>query len=103
MNIGKLLGGLGRLFLFLLLMGGILVVVSAGDFVVSLKPAVSFDDLLDGTQVEAGDHVEGNVPYVRWTILRRKRLIPSIRTAPGAVLVRPAIIISSRLRKGLSA
>lgn len=64
MNIGKLLGGLGRLFLFLLLMGGILVIVSAGDFVVSLKPVVSFDDLLDGTQVEAGDHVEGNVPYV---------------------------------------
>ena len=36
--------------------------MSAGDFIVSFKPAVSFEEMLDGKEVKAGTHVKGDIP-----------------------------------------
>lgn len=38
--------------------------MSAGDFIVSFKPAVSFEEMLDGKEVKAGTHVKGDIPFV---------------------------------------
>lgn len=63
MDIKKFLHGFGRDILILLVFGGVLVFQTAGDMVVSLKPAISFEDMLDGAQVKAGSHVTGNVVF----------------------------------------
>lgn len=60
----KLLSCLGRDILMLFLFGGMMVCMSARDAFVSFKPAVSFEDMLDGEEVKAGTHVAGNVAYV---------------------------------------
>ena len=41
-----------------------MVFSAGGDFIVSFKPAVSFQDMLDGKEVKAGSHVAGDVVYV---------------------------------------
>ncbi|MCI8417640.1 MAG: hypothetical protein HFI33_09160 [Lachnospiraceae bacterium] len=38
--------------------------MSARDFVVSLKPIISFEDMLNGEELKVGSHVEGNVPFI---------------------------------------
>ncbi len=48
----------------LFLFGGIMVCSSFSDFIVSFKPAVSFGDMLEGEEVKAGTHVNGDVVYV---------------------------------------
>lgn len=48
----------------LLLFGGMMLYMNAADLVVSFKPSISFQDMLDGKEVKAGSHVEGNVKYV---------------------------------------
>ena len=48
----------------LLLFGGMMLYMNAADLVVSFKPAVSFEDMLDGKEVKAVSHIEGNVKYV---------------------------------------
>lgn len=63
MDIKKFLSGFGRGTLILLMFGAILIYQSAADLVVSLKPAVSFEQMLDGTEVKAGSHVAGDVLY----------------------------------------
>jgi len=63
MNIRKLFEAFGRDVLFLLLIGGMLVYMDTADFIISFKPAVSFEDMLDGTEVKAGSHVSGNVVF----------------------------------------
>lgn len=40
-----------------------MIYMSFANFVVSLKPPVSFEEMLEGTEIKAGDHVEGNVLY----------------------------------------
>lgn len=64
MDIRKLFGAFGKDVLILLVMGGVLLFQSAPDFFVSLKPAVSFADMLEGKEVKAGTHVAGDVIYV---------------------------------------
>ena len=64
MDIKKFLHGFGRGIFMLLLFGGILIFQTAKEVVVSFKPAISFEDLLeDGVQVKAGSHVAGNVVF----------------------------------------
>jgi len=63
LNIKKLLGGLGRDVLLLFVIGGVLLYQTAGAALVSIKPAVSFEDMLDGAEVKPGTHVAGNVVY----------------------------------------
>lgn len=50
-------------WLLLLLFGGALTVFSGEAFVISMKPAVSFQDMTDGTEIKEGSHVAGNVAY----------------------------------------
>ena len=63
MDIKKLFRSIGRDTLMLLVLGGMLIYLSAEDFVVSFKPAVSFQDMLEGTKVKEGSHVAGDVVY----------------------------------------
>lgn len=63
MDIKKLLRGFGKDILMLLLFGGIMIFQSAADMVISLKPAVSFEQMLDGKEVKVGSHVAGDVLY----------------------------------------
>lgn len=63
MDIKKFLDGFGRDVLLLLMFGVIMIYLNGYDAVVSLKPAISFEDMLDGTEVKAGSHVAGNVAY----------------------------------------
>lgn len=64
MDIKKFLSGLGRDVLILLILGGIMIYQSAADLVISLKPAITFEQMLDGKEVKAGSHVAGDVIYV---------------------------------------
>ncbi len=64
MDIKKFISSLSVNIFILLGMGGIMLFQSAGDFVISFKPAVSFEDMLDGKEVKAGTHVAGDVIYV---------------------------------------
>ncbi len=59
----KLLSGLGRDVLLLFIIGGVLLYQTAGTALVSIKPAVSFEDMLDGAEVKPGTHVAGDVVY----------------------------------------
>ena len=63
MNIKKLFSGLGRDVLLLFVIGGVLLYQTAGTALVSIKPAVSFEDMLDGAEVKPGTHVAGDVVY----------------------------------------
>lgn len=64
MKIGNVFRSLGTEVIMLLLFGGMMLYMNAADLVVSFKPAVSFEDMLDGKEVKAGSHIEGNVKYV---------------------------------------
>ena len=51
--------------ILILLAIGVTMLFNAGkDFIISFKPAISFQDMLDGKEVKAGSHVEGDVIYV---------------------------------------
>lgn len=57
--------GLNWGVIMLLVFGGILLWQSVPSAIVSLTPAVSFDDMLEeDTVVKNGTHVDGRVPYV---------------------------------------
>ncbi len=58
-----LLRGLGTGILMLLLFGGIMVYQCAPKMLTSLKPSISFEDMLDGKEVKKGSHISGNVVY----------------------------------------
>lgn len=64
MDFKRLIGAFSMNILILAAVGGIMLFQSAGDFVVSFKPAISFEDMLDGKEVKAGAHVDGDVVYV---------------------------------------
>ena len=51
----------GSLVLFIF--GILIICLSAVDMFTSLKPAVSFQDIIDGEEVKEGTHVAGNVVY----------------------------------------
>jgi len=63
MKIKDILISLGVYKLVFIIFGGMMFWMSVPDTVISFKPAVSFEEILDGEEVKAGDHVAGNVPY----------------------------------------
>ena len=64
MKIGNLIRSLNTGVLALLAFGGMLLYMCAADLVVSFKPAVSFEELLEeGKELKPGSHVEGTVVY----------------------------------------
>lgn len=64
MKIGNLVRSVNRGVLTLLAFGGMLLYLSAADLVVSFKPAVSFEELLEeDKELKPGSHVKGNVVY----------------------------------------
>ncbi len=64
MNIKNLIRSIRMDIIMLLTFGGILLFQTTPDFFVSFKPAVSFEQMLDGEEVKAGSHVAGDVVYV---------------------------------------
>lgn len=64
MDFKKLTGAFGGGALLLIAAGLIMMFAAYGDLIVSLKPAVSFQDMLDGKEVKVGSHVAGDVVYV---------------------------------------
>ena len=63
MDIKKLIRSFRTDVLMLLAFAGVMLYQSTPDLLVSLKPAVSFQDLLDGKEVKNGSHVAGDVVY----------------------------------------
>lgn len=64
MKIGNLVRSVNRGVLTLLAFGGMLLYLSAADLVVSFKPAVSFEELLEeDKELKPGSHVKGDVVY----------------------------------------
>lgn len=57
----KILASLNRLNLSLLILGIVAISMFFSAFVTSFYPAISFEDLLDGVEIKAGSHIEGNV------------------------------------------
>lgn len=65
MKLKYILGGLNWGVIILCVFGGIMLFQSIPEDIVSLKPSISFEDMLDGeTEIKAGAHVSGNVLYV---------------------------------------
>ena len=64
MDFKKLIGSFGMDVLMLIVIGGFMMINSGKDLIVSFKPAISFQDMLDGKEVKAGSHVAGDVVYV---------------------------------------
>ncbi len=57
----KLFASFNRFNAFLFLAGIAVVLIFLSEFVCSFKPIISFENLLDGVEVESGSHIEGNV------------------------------------------
>ncbi len=64
MNIKNLFGSIRMDIVMLVMFGGILLFQSASAFIISFKPAISFEEMLDDKEVKAGSHVAGDVVYV---------------------------------------
>lgn len=65
MKLKYILGGINWGVIMLLAFGGIMLYQSIPADIISLKPAISFEDMLDErTEIKAGAHVSGKVPYV---------------------------------------
>ncbi len=66
MKIGAIFRAFNTGVLMLVMIGGMMLYLTTGDLIVSFKPAISFEDMLDENSkgVKAGQHVEGNVKYV---------------------------------------
>lgn len=63
MDIRRLFRCMGRGTWMLLAVGATLLYLTAADFVVSIKPAVSFEDMLDGKEAKVGSRVAGDVVF----------------------------------------
>lgn len=61
MDIRRIFRSCRRDVLLLLLFGGMLISLSFTEFIASLRPAVSFQELLEGREIREGSHVAGNV------------------------------------------
>ena len=65
MKFKYILGGINWGVILLVLFGGMMLFQSIPEDIIALKPAISFEDMLEeGTEVKAGAHVSGKVPYV---------------------------------------
>ncbi len=65
MSLKNIIRGLGFEVILLVVFAGIMLYQAVPEVVVSLKPAVSYEDMLEeGATVKAGDHVSGEVCYV---------------------------------------
>ena len=66
MKLGAIFRGLSTAVMMLFMIGGMILYLTTGDMIVSFKPAVSFEDMLDENSegMKAGQHVKGNVKYV---------------------------------------
>ncbi len=65
MKFKYILGGLNWGVIMLIAFGGIMLFQAIPEDIISLKPAISFEDMLDEeTEIKAGAHVSGKVPYV---------------------------------------
>ncbi len=64
MSFKRLIGAFSMNILILLAIGITMVFNAGKDFIISFKPAISFEDMLDGKEVKAGSHVAGEVIYV---------------------------------------
>ena len=65
MKFKYILGGLNWGVIILLAFGGLMLFQSVPEDIIALKPAVSFEEMLEGeAEVKAGTHVSGKVPYV---------------------------------------
>lgn len=62
MNVKRLINSLRGINIVVLGLGVMLLVLTAEKFVISLKPAVTFDELLE-TEPKEGMHIKGNVAY----------------------------------------
>ena len=63
MSVKRLFGALSVNICILLVIGGVMIFNAGGDFIVSFKPAVSFEEMFNGAEVKAGSHVAGEVVY----------------------------------------
>ena len=63
MDIRRLFRCMGRGTWMLIGVGATLLYLTAADFVISIKPAVSFEDMLDGKEVKVGSRVAGEVVF----------------------------------------
>ena len=65
MKFKYILGGINWGVIMLIAFGGIMLFQAIPEDIISLKPAISFEDMLDEeTEIKAGAHVSGKVPYV---------------------------------------
>ena len=56
---GRLIRSFSIGILMLLLLGGMILYMTIGDFIVSLKPGKSFEELMDMDKVKSGMHIKG--------------------------------------------
>ena len=65
MKVGDLIRSLNMAVIMLLLGGGIILYSAVPDLIVSFKPAISFEELMeeDGRELKEGSHVSGKVVY----------------------------------------
>ena len=63
MDIKKLIHCIRKDVLILLAAGGIVLYQTAPDIVACIRPAISFQDMLDGEEVKPGSRIAGNVVY----------------------------------------
>lgn len=65
MRAGDLIRSLNMAVIMLLLGGGIILYSAVPDLMISFKPAISFEELMeeDGRELKAGSHVSGKVVY----------------------------------------
>ena len=63
MDIRRLFRCMGRGTWMLIGVGATLLYLTAADFVISIKPAVSFEDMLDGKEGKEGSRVAGEVGF----------------------------------------
>ena len=65
MKFKYILGGINWGVIMLIAFGGIMLFQAIPEDIISLKPAISFEDMLDEeTEIKAGARVSGKVPYV---------------------------------------
>ena len=63
MDIRRLFRCMGRGTWMLIGVGATLLYLTAADFVISIKPAVSFEDMLDGKEVKVGSRVAAELVF----------------------------------------
>lgn len=60
---GRIFESFSRTILILLVLGGMLVFMVGGEFLISIKPSKNFEDLMEMENIKAGMHIKGDVQY----------------------------------------